>query len=317
MPSIQNKPEILLVVDWPNWALDSNVEGMRPYLEDVFTLTKKYQAEIREEDVRKATIVVIFYFQQLSALPILQNYREKILLGICSHVELAGPDRERKIDTINTVVSGVFVISKLLEREFEHTFTKPLFYTPMGVNTKFFFPKNRLKRGITSFTHKRKLRVGWAGSISNHGDTLRGLSDYIIPAIQGLKNVELKIAAREERWRSSEEMRNYYHSLDAYICASKSEGTPNPCLEAAATGVPIITTRVGNMPEFIQDGINGFFITRSVEDIRHKLTLLQTHRLKRIVMSYAATQGSHSWDWERQAENYRAMFEALLKKRIS
>ena len=76
---------------------------------------------------------------------------------------------------------------------------------------------------------------------------------------------ELCLAAREERWRTAAEMVEFYHSLDVYVCASRSEGTPNPCLEAAACGLPVITTAVGNMPELIRDGHNGFLVERRPE----------------------------------------------------
>jgi hypothetical protein len=40
---------------------------------------------------------------------------------------------------------------------------------------------------------------------------------------------ELRLAIREEKWRGREEMLDFYHSLDVYVCASRSEGAPNPC----------------------------------------------------------------------------------------
>jgi len=44
-------------------------------------------------------------------------------------------------------------------------------------------------------------------------------------------------------------MVEFYRSLDVYVCASRSEGTPNPCLEAAACGLPVVTTRVWAAPK--------------------------------------------------------------------
>lgn len=90
----------------------------------------------------------------------------------------------------------------------------------------------------------------------------KGLDDFIAPAVRLVEGAQLVTAIREEKWRGPEEMRDFYHSLDVYVCASRSEGAPNPCLEAAACGIPLVTTRVGSMPELIQDGVNGPFVER-------------------------------------------------------
>ncbi len=67
---------------------------------------------------------------------------------------------------------------------------------------------------------------------------VRGYHEYIVPACAAVPGVELVSAVREQHWRSPEQMREIYWSLDVYLCASRNEGAPNPCLEAAACGVP-------------------------------------------------------------------------------
>jgi glycosyltransferase involved in cell wall biosynthesis len=105
-------------------------------------------------------------------------------------------------------------------------------------------------------------------------------------------------------------MREYYQSLDVYVCASRNEGTPNPCLEAAACGVPIVTTRVGNMPELIEHGRNGFFVERDVRDIEAKLTVLRDDAGLRRAMSDAIRRSVEPWDWDHQAGNFRELYRA-------
>ncbi len=51
-----------------------------------------------------------------------------------------------------------------------------------------------------------------------------------------------------------------YRTTDIFVLPSLSEGLPKVILEAMANGVPIIATRVGGIPNFIQDGINGLLI---------------------------------------------------------
>jgi hypothetical protein len=101
------------------------------------------------------------------------------------------------------------------------------------------------------------------------------VGEFIAPAVEAVGSAQLRLAVREEKWRNREEMLDFYRSLDVYVCASRSEGTPNPCLEAAACGLPVVTTRVGNMPELIGDGENGFFVERDVADIADKLRRLR------------------------------------------
>ncbi len=41
------------------------------------------------------------------------------------------------------------------------------------------------------------------------------------------------------------ELARAYHALDVYVVASRQEGGPKAVLEALASGVPLVTTRVG------------------------------------------------------------------------
>jgi glycosyltransferase involved in cell wall biosynthesis len=156
------------------------------------------------------------------------------------------------------------------------------------------------------------LRVGWAGSLNNQGAEHRGVHQLIAPAVAAVAGAELRLAVREEKWRGREEMLDFYRSLDVYVCASRTEGTPNPCLEAAACGLPVITTRVGNMPELIRDGENGIFVERDVADIAGKLARLRDDPGLRDRLGRAARATVvDGWDWRRQAAGYEAMLRAV------
>ncbi|WP_238625286.1 glycosyltransferase family 4 protein [Aggregatilinea lenta] len=56
----------------------------------------------------------------------------------------------------------------------------------------------------------------------------------------------------------------YYHALDLYLIASRVEGGPQALLESWATGVPLVSTRMGMPADLIADGDNG--LLAEVED---------------------------------------------------
>jgi glycosyltransferase involved in cell wall biosynthesis len=77
-----------------------------------------------------------------------------------------------------------------------------------------------------------------------------GLTDEILEFVPFTKNPDL-----------------YMKSADVFIMTSDYEGTPNVILEAMATGLPVITTNVGNLPNIITDKVNGFIFNGEPEQL--------------------------------------------------
>ena len=50
----------------------------------------------------------------------------------------------------------------------------------------------------------------------------------------------------------------FYRCVDVYVLPSIAEGVSNTILEAMASGLPVITTRVGGNTELVEDGKTGF-----------------------------------------------------------
>ncbi|HYR42382.1 MAG TPA: glycosyltransferase family 4 protein [Terriglobia bacterium] len=314
MPAQPNRsPRILAIVDAPGWAHDFKTRNLARVLHPEYEIVERFQNELTPVDLEQSDLVLVYYWHQFSRMSIppveIKRYREKLLCGICGHYELDGPMRGPGIDSLHQFASAVFVNNPYLLREFGPLLNMAVFYTPNGVDTAFFRPGP--DRVVSA-----GFRAGWAGSLSNQGRELRGYDAFIVPAVKRVEGSELITAAREDRWRSPEEMREFYRSLDVYLCASRFEGTPNPCLEAAACGIPLVTTRVGNMPELIRDGINGFLVEPTVDDFANKLSLLKQDVRLREKMGRAACTHIAGWDWKIQANTYRKMFkEVLLGKR--
>jgi len=54
------------------------------------------------------------------------------------------------------------------------------------------------------------------------------------------------------------EVPKLYHALDVYIVSSREEGGPKAVLESMASGIPLVTTRVGQAIDLVQHGRNGW-----------------------------------------------------------
>jgi len=68
-------------------------------------------------------------------------------------------------------------------------------------------------------------------------------------------------------------------SARVFVLPSLSEGGPRSALESMALGVPVLATKVGIMPEVIQDGDNGWFSTGTSDDLSQKLSLVLSQDL--------------------------------------
>jgi len=169
-----------------------------------------------------------------------------------------------------------------------------------GVNTSLFCPP---------VTKPEEFIAGWVGHSKSIGQ--KGL-DIIYEACR-LAEVPLLIVdandrPKHSRANSQEWLRdNLYHKVSVYLCASQFEGTPNPALEALSCGLPVVTTRVGNMPELICDGINGYIVERDAKSMAQALQLVRGKNLSQAARDSVAP----SWDWKLKAQNYANIFRKL------
>jgi len=308
-------PLVLCIVDRPGWAHDRKTAALTGALSAKYRLVTRYQSDVSADDIRAADLVLVYYWLQIDRLSwrlkrLVKGMRDRLMIGVCSEIELQRKWRKPGLAMLSTLPAAVFANNLKLANELEATLKRDVFYTPNGVDTSFFRPAG-------APPPLAPMRVGWAGSLKNQTSAHRGVHQFIVPAVAAVEGAEVCLAVREDRWRSAEEMRAFYQSLHVYVCASVSEGTPNPCLEAAASGLTVVTTSVGNMPELIRDGENGLFVTRDVGDIAAKLRRLRDDPDLRQRMGLAARVSVEAWDWSHQAPRYAEMFEAVLDRRSS
>ena len=213
------------------------------------------------------------------------------------------------------LLDGYSVASPILERLYgDNTSTAPCGVTEDGIDLSLFYPDALDRFEETD----RPLIVGWTGNSEwgkNQFTDMKGVHTIINPAVAILKNEGLSIdsdfADRNDKWRSREEMREYYASIDVLVCASEFEGTPNPVLEAMACGVPVISTRVGIVEMALTGPQTPFILKeRSAEALADALRILVSKRELLKTLSSHNLEAIQTWTWAQKMDKWRALFDA-------
>src|SRR5262249_2686138 len=173
-----------------------------------------------------------------------------------------------------------------------------------------------------SATEGRDLVLGWVGNsrwASTLGD-FKGVHSILIPAVSALRaegvSVRLEIVDRQKEHIRYDEMPEYYNRIDVYVCTSQIEGTPNPVLEAMASGVPVISTDVGIVPEVFGPLQREFILgERSVEAVKGAIRRFVSEPELLSRLSRENLSQIQNWSWAERVKKFDAYFQSLLESR--
>lgn len=127
---------------------------------------------------------------------------------------------------------------------------------------------------------------------------------------------DLKIAHRLEfrGWMPTQkDVLQAIRSAKMLVMNSTSEGGPRVPLEAMACGVPVIVTKVGVMPDVIEDGKNGLFTTGEPQDLAEKIQQLLEHSELREQMGQEATKILERFERTKLIQQYADFLKGFAK----
>ena len=157
-----------------------------------------------------------------------------------------------------------------------------------------------------------KFIIGWTG---NPNRSFKGYYSHIIPVIQKLKELGYNIEFKTQFRGSINSLANFWKVIDLAVIASEADAGPSMFMEASLCGVPSVSTRIG-MPNFvIEDGKNGLFCERDIDDILNKIILLIENKellllmKSRIREDYIQKLGKNV-----QVKNWTNLFNSILDK---
>lgn len=295
------KYNILIVYDVTGWAYYFRAKALMKYAPEDFsvTISSSFKELLNERDF---DLIFFLPFSHVSQLTEYCNQTEKNPVIITSFNVGWGYAnnwlKEARENSDAVIINNFQMWDK--SGRLSNTF-----YLPNGVDRNIF----RYEVPVEN----RKPRLLWCGSEFHR--KIKGYDDILIPLRDKLKRhgleLDLRLVSSTGRIQySRQQMAEWYNTGTVYICASLAEGTPNPALEAASCGCTIVSTPVGNMPELIEHGINGYivkwdtenFLEHALAAIKHQAVL--TQNMQKII---------ESWSWANRSEEFYGLFRKLIE----
>ena len=112
---------------------------------------------------------------------------------------------------------------------------------------------------------------------------------------------------------ATSEPAGYYAAADAFLLPTAYEAFPLVSLEAAAAGLPLLAARVSGVEELVDDGRNGWFVTRDASAIAQRLRRLGDDPALRTRLGAAARADSTRYTWERVVDTYVELYATLAR----
>ena len=106
-----------------------------------------------------------------------------------------------------------------------------------------------------------------------------------------------------------------YAAADALLLPSSYETFALGCLEAMATGLPVLASPVGGIEDYLRDGENGFHIQREPAEIAAKLDRLLCDPELHARIRRAGLVTVKDYAWQKIAKQYLSLFDELVAER--
>jgi glycosyltransferase involved in cell wall biosynthesis len=234
-------------------------------------------------------------------------------------------------------VSAIAAPSRHIERELGEQGFANRYYIPNGVDVGQFrpgceservearrrlgLPLDRMVVGFLGRLHRQKavdvLIRAWAASalaaagavlcLAGQGReeiSLRRIAEAVGPARDSIKFVGLV------------EPSQFLRALDAYVLPSRFEGMPNALLEAMASGLACVGTRIGGTEDAIEQGISGLLVPPdSVIPLATALDQLLSTEFRARLGQAARRRVEAEFSLDRVASQYQDLYRLVTSSR--
>ncbi|MHA2393140.1 MAG: glycosyltransferase family 4 protein [Promethearchaeota archaeon] len=208
------------------------------------------------------------------------NFKEKVLLFIKKYFFdlVVGKSMLRKATAIVSVSKEDLLSINQVFKVFR---TKNNYYIPNVVNIQNLKKDNRIRRKFFGFIGRLTLIKGidlFMQLIEKYSKIDKNQEYLIIgdgPFLTDVKEAVKKYPITFYKRIPHEKMPSFYNQCSIFIQTSRAEGLPTCVLEALACEVPVVASKVGGIPEIIEDGVNGYaFKSGNIDQAINQILLI-------------------------------------------
>lgn len=225
----------------------------------------------------------------------------------------------------------LIAISERVRKELKHYYNVPderIVTIPNGINLSRFSPANAVRKaevrrefGIPEDA-RLILFVGSRFRIKGLKYAIEGLAKMNVNAyllVVGDDNAapfkqmadQLGVGDRVVFAGGRSDLPRIYPAADAFLLPTLYETFALVCLEAMASGVPVVASPVGGIEDYLIDGQNGFHINQEGQEIATKLDRLLSDDSLREQIVRAGLATAQEYGWDKIAEKYLKLFDDL------
>ncbi len=108
-------------------------------------------------------------------------------------------------------------------------------------------------------------------------------------------------------------VQDYLKAMDVFVMPSSTETTSLATLEAMATGLPVIVSKVGFIKRYVIKGYNGLFFSKeSAGMLAHKIQMVrEDYKMRELLGAQARKTVAYSFSWERSINRIKRILKEV------
>jgi len=207
----------------------------------------------------------------------------------------------------------------------------PIHHIPNGIDTEVYQPRDQeLCRSVLNIPKGKRVLMFMVTHLTSR---LKG-GDLFIKAVQGLPKslkadtVILLLGRQGEKLANSLGMQSVYlgyvgsdllkvmcySAADCFVSPTRAESFPNVLLESIACGTPVVSQRVGGVPDLARHQVTGLLSNpEDVDGFRdHIVELLENETLRSEMRQHCRRIALEEYSVNRQAQRYIGLYQQVL-----